>query len=187
MMNPGGDNTGRTPGGALADFEHPLQMLVACHQRITAHSDMLLWLARHLHLHECDPEAQQVASFVLRFFDGAGRHHHEDEDENLFPALRAAVQSQNAERVALLVAQLMAEHREMEQAWDGFRDSLELIAHGERVLLRELEVDRFCKLYRTHMALEEANLIPLAGKILGRDDLAAIGKAMAARRGVKWP
>jgi hemerythrin-like domain-containing protein len=81
----------------------------------------------------------------------------------------------------------MAEHREMEQAWDGFRDSLELIAHGERVLLRELEVDRFCKLYRTHIALEEANLIPLAGKILGKEDLAAIGKAMAARRGVKWP
>jgi hemerythrin-like domain-containing protein len=187
MMNPGDESVGRLTAGALADFGHPLQVLLACHQRITAHSDMLAWLARHLHLHDCDPEAQQVASFVLRFFDGAARHHHEDEDESLFPAMRNAARGENAERVARLCVQLAAEHREMEQAWGGFRESLELIAHGERVLLRELDVDRFCKLYHAHIALEEANLIPLAGMLLSPEDLSAIGRAMAARRGVKWP
>ena len=186
-MTSGGEVTGRTPAGVLVDFAHPLQALLACHQRIAAHSDMLAWLARHLQLHDCDPESQQVASFVLRFYDGAARHHHEDEDESLFPALHAAAQGEHAERVARFTAQLTAEHREMEHAWGRFRDSLELVAHGERVLLRELEVDRFCKLYHAHMALEEANVIPLAGMLFGAEPLAAIGKAMAARRGVRWP
>ena len=187
-MNPGSVGSDRVQAGSeAADFDHPLELLCACHQRIVAHSDLLQWLAKHLSLHECDAEAQQVASYVLRFFDGAARHHHEDEDVDLFSHLREAAQGQNAERVALLVAELMAEHRAMEQAWEQLRESLELIAHGERVLLPQLEVDRLCKLYRTHIALEEANLIPLAAMILGKSRLATIGRAMAARRGVKWP
>ena len=170
-----------------ADFDQPLEFLRACHIRVAAHSDLLQWLASHIKLHECDAEAQQAASFVLRYFDGAGRHHREDEDLELFPQLRAAARGQNAERVALLVAQLSAEHEALAGEWNGMRGHLELIAHGERVLLRELEVDRFCKLYRTHIALEEANLLPLAAMILDRERMAAIGRAMAARRGVKWP
>jgi hemerythrin-like domain-containing protein len=186
-MTPGSGAGSRHPVGVLMDFVHPLQALAACHQRIAAHSDMLAWLARHLQLHDCDPEAQQVASFVLRFFDGAGRHHHEDEDESLFPALHAAARGEHAGRLAQFTAQLTAEHRDMARMWSAFRDSLELIAHGERIFLRELEVDRFCKLYHAHMALEEANVFPLAGMLLGAEELAAIGKAMAARRGMPWP
>lgn len=171
----------------LADFAQPLALLRACHVRVAAHSDMLEWLAKHLMVHECDAEAQQVASFVLRYFDSAGRHHHEDEDVDLFPHMRAAAKGQNAERVALLVAQLSAEHAELASKWNVMRERLELIAHGERVQLRELEVDHFCKLYRTHIALEEANVYPLAALILDEERLKAIGTAMAARRGVKWP
>jgi hemerythrin-like domain-containing protein len=148
-----------------ADFAQPLELLRACHVRVAAHSDMLEWLAKHLSVHECDAEAQQAASYVLRYFDSAGRHHHEDEDLDLFPRMREAARGQNAERVALLVAQLAAELAELAREWNSMRERLELIAHGERVLLRELEVDRFCKLYRTHIAIEEANVLPLAAII----------------------
>ena len=170
-----------------ADFAQPLALLHACHGRVMAHNEMLEWLARHLSVHECDAEAQQAASYVLRYFDGAGRHHHEDEDIDLFPRMRQAAQGQNAERVALLVAQLTAEHQVLEREWNGMRERLELIAHGERALLREQEVARFCNLYRAHIAAEEAQVYPLAAVILDREHMTAIGMAMAARRGVRWP
>jgi hemerythrin-like domain-containing protein len=175
------------PGSGLTDFGQPLEALRACHARIAAHCDLLEWLGKHLRLHECDAEAQQVASYVLRYFDSAGRHHHEDEDRDLFPHMREAARGENAERVALLVAQLTVAHREMAGAWNVLRESLELIAHGERMLLRDIDVDSFCKLHHTHIALEEANVLPLAAMILDPVRLKAIGTAMAARRGVKWP
>ena len=180
-------NKGGKPGMAspLSDFEHPLEMLKACHDRIAAQNEALRRLAAHLPAHGCDAQAQQAASNVMRYFDGAGRHHHEDEEEDLFPRMIAAARGQNVERVSLLVSELQREHRDMEQMWGGIRDTLEKIAHGENAPLAEIEVNRFCTLYHTHIAIEEANMIPLAAMLLGEDDLRQVGRAMAARRGMK--
>lgn len=172
-------------GSLLADFEHPFEMLKACHERIKAQCETLRRLAAHLPTHGSDAQAQQAASNVMRYFDGAGRHHHEDEEEDLFPRMIAAAHGQNVERLALLVSELQREHRDMERMWDGIRDTLEQIAHGENTPLAEIEVNRFCTLYHTHIAIEEANMIPLAAMLLGENDLSQIGRAMAARRGVK--
>lgn len=179
----GGGKSGT--GALLADFEHPFEMLKACHERIKAQCETLRRLAAHLPAHGSDAQAQQAASNVMRYFDGAGRHHHEDEEEDLFPRMIAAAHGQNVERLALLVSELQREHRDMEQMWDGIRDTLEKIAHGENAPLAEIEVNRFCTLYHTHIAIEEANMIPLAAMLLGENDLSQIGRAMAARRGVK--
>ena len=172
-------------GSSPADFEHPLEMLHACHDRIAAQCETLRRLAAHLPTHGSDAQAQQAASNVMRYFDGAGRHHHEDEEQDLFPRMIAAAHGQNVERVALLVSELQREHRDMEQMWDGIRDTLEKIAHGESTPLAEIEVNRFCTLYHTHIAIEKANMIPLAAMLLGEDDLSQVGRAMAARRGVR--
>lgn len=170
---------------AMADFDHPLEMLAACHDRIKAQCATLSRLAAHLPAHGCDAQAQQAASNVMRYFDSAGRHHQEDEEQDLFPAMVAAAKGENAERIALLIAQLGEEHHEIEQIWLGLRKALESLAHGENAPLDALEVNRFCGMYRTHMAVEEANLIPLAELVLGGGALAALGRAMARRRGVK--
>jgi len=151
---------------AVADFDHPLQMLAACHDRIRMQCETLRKLAAHLPAHGCDAQAQQAASNVMRYFDSAGRHHREDEEEDLFPLMIAAAQEQNAERLTLLVDQLHREHHELEQAWLKLRENLELIAHGEHAPLDELEVGRFCGMYQVHVVAEEANLFPIAEKIL---------------------
>lgn len=169
----------------LADFERPLQMLEACHDRIRMQCETLCNLAAHLRAQGCDGQAQQAASNVMRYFDSAGRHHHEDEELDLFPCMVTAATGQNAERVVLLVEQLKHEHLEMEKMWSGLRKTLELIAHGGSATLDALEVSRFCAVYRTHIALEDANLIPLASHLLGKRELAVIGEAMAVRRGIK--
>jgi hemerythrin-like domain-containing protein len=169
----------------IAGFDEPLLMLGSCHDRIRAQCEVLQNLAAHMQAHGCDGQAQQAASNVMRYFDSAGRHHHEDEELDLFPRMIAAATGQNAERVALLVEQLKHEHREMEKMWSGLSKTLELIAHGGSAALDALEVSRFCAVYRAHIALEDANMIPLASHLLGERELAAIGEAMAARRGIK--
>jgi len=172
---------------ALADFEHPLQMLRACHERIEAQCETLRRLASHLPAHGCDAQAQQAASNVMRYFDSAGRHHREDEEQDLFPCLVDSAKEQNAERVALLVRQLKQDHHEIEKAWLKLREALEVIAHGDSAPLDELEVSRFCGMYHAHMAAEDANLIPLAQLLLSVEALAALGRSMAARRGINSP
>lgn len=169
----------------LADFDHPFEMLSACHDRIKAQCDTLRRLAGHLPLHGCDAQAQQAASNVMRYFDSAGRHHREDEETDLFPCMIAAAQGQNAERVALLIARLQSEHQEIEQLWLALRDVLECIAHQEEADLDPAEVDRFCAAYDAHMALEETSLLPLAERMLKPETVAALGTAMARRRRVK--
>jgi hemerythrin-like domain-containing protein len=171
------------PGRALVpDFSQPLDALKGCHNRTRAQCDMLRELAKHLPSHGCDAWAQQAASNILRYFDGAGRHHEEDEEHDLFPRMIAAAAGQAAERIALLTARLEREHREMAEMWLALRDSLECVAYGENTPLGELEVNRFCALYAAHMTLEDADVIPLAAAVLDDDALAAIGQAMAARR-----
>lgn len=170
---------------AMADFDHPLEMLAACHERIEAQCETLRRLAEHVPLHGSDAQAQQAASSVLHYFDSAARHHQEDEEQNLFPAMIAAAQGEGAGRIARLIGQLTREHNEMDEAWLGMRDALEGIAHGERALLDAIEVNRFCGMYRAHLATEEADLFPLAELLLGADTFIDLGKAMARRRGVR--
>lgn len=169
----------------IADFGHPLQMLEACHDRIEMQCETLRNLAAHLPVHGCDAQAQQAASNVMRYFDSAGRHHHEDEEQDLFPRMIASASGVNAERVAVLVGQLKREHRNMEQAWLRLREALETLAHGGDAPLAEPDVTHFCDMYSNHIASEEKDLIPLASLLLDSDEQAALGRAMAARRGLK--
>ena len=173
------------PALADADFDHPLDMLAACHGRIEAQCATLQRLASHLPVHGADAQAQQAASNVMRFFDSAGRHHKEDEECDFFPALIAAAKGERTERVALLVAQLTREHDELERRWLTLRDTLEMIAHGEGVLLDVESAQAFCAMYREHMTVEEEQLIPLAAALLGTVALRCLSTSMARRRGVK--
>lgn len=170
---------------AVADFDHPLEMLSACHERIKAQCETLRRLAAHLPVHGCDAQAQQAASNVMCYFDSAGRHHREDEEQDLFPGMILAAAGERAERTALLVGKLEHEHREIEETWLRLREALEDIAHGEERPLDPIEISRFCGMYHAHMAMEEADLFPLAETILDADALARLGRTMAKRRGVK--
>ncbi len=170
---------------AIADFGQPLQLLKACHERIQDQCDTLRRLCEHLPLHGSDAQAQQAASNVMRYFDSGGRHHHEDEEQDIFPRLAASATGQNAERVALFIGQLKSEHADISQRWLELREALEEIAHGGTATLNKQSVEQFCDMYGAHMAFEETNLMPLAEQLLDEAAIAAIGKAMAARRGIR--
>ena len=169
----------RGSGGA-PDFDHPLEMLAACHDRIEDRCDLLHRLVEHLAQDGCDTQAQQAAASVLRYFDTAGEHHHEDEELNLFPALLEA----DPRAAAALVQRLCAEHVEMRRSWQALRKTLAELEAGVAATLPAADVERFTALYRAHIEREEAQLLPLAQRVLGTEAMAAIGGAMAQRRGV---
>jgi hemerythrin-like domain-containing protein len=159
-------------------FEEPLEMLLACHGRIQSQCATLKKLLAHLPEHGCDAQAQQAAQAILRYFDTAGIHHHNDEEKNLFPALLAS----SAAEAPALIARILDEHKIMDAAWQQLRPYLNSIASGQSGALNAATAEHFIDVYDRHIALENSQLLPLAKQILSAGQLQEIGKCMAARR-----
>ena len=168
-------------------FEVPLEMLAACHSRVEAQCATLRRLAAHLTRQGVDRQAQEAASAVMRYFDTSAAHHHADEEVDLFPALLESMAGSDAVCLIELTASLTTEHRELEQRWRDLRCRLERVAGGHASSLPEDEVLSFIGLYERHIAREEAELLPMAGRLLSESELDRIGLAMRARRGASEP
>lgn len=166
------------------DFSKPLDTLKACHVRIRAECEKLRNLAGRVKDNGCDDESRQLAAALMRYFDTAARYHHEDEEDDLLPRMMAAATMGRGSKLTRLVADIANEHREMDKIWKELRAGLQEISAGENLPLNVLEVDRFVKLYASHITIEETNLYPLAEMLLSRDDLEQIGAGMAERRGI---
>jgi hemerythrin-like domain-containing protein len=164
-------------------FDEPLEMLAACHERIEAQLRTLERLGPHLEKHGCDAEAKAAAQAVLRYFDSAGRLHHQDEDEDLFPLLRGRAGVAGRPEVAAAIEELEREHETMEAQWVRLRARLEAVTAGEARLPAE-DVARFAWLYRRHMDLEATAVLPFARETLDEGHRAMLGSRMAARRRV---
>jgi hemerythrin-like domain-containing protein len=167
-----------------AGFEAPLEMLSACHGRVERQCQTLLRLVPHLAANGPDQTAREAALNVMRYFDTSARHHHADEEEDLFPALLQAAPPAELAGLRGLVAALQAQHRELEQAWAELRPKLDGIALGTVRELGADEAGRLVGLYRSHIEREEAELLPLAARILGTARLDGVGRSMRARRGI---
>jgi hypothetical protein len=70
-----------------AGFDHPLEMLEACHERIRRTCALIVRLAGHIAIRGVDQEAREAARSAIRYFDMAGEDHHRDEEQDLFAAL----------------------------------------------------------------------------------------------------
>lgn len=167
------------------DFRHALGLLGACHRRIEGFNDLLLRLPTHLDSHGTDPEAMQAAERILKYFDTAGQHHHEDEEQDLFPMVREAATQQGNHEILEILDLLLAQHRDMMQAWQDLRPYLLALSQGGHVEPATMPAERFVSLYRQHVPLEDNLLLPYAAKTLTPAQVEALGNAMAARRGVE--
>ncbi len=166
------------------DFSLPLEALKACHVRIRSHCESLRRLLLHMNDYGCDAQARQSAVDIMRFFDTAARLHHEDEEDDLLPHMMSATTVNRGSRLTRLLADIATEHRMMDKVWIELRAVLQEISAGEATQLDPLNVDRFIKLYKTHIALEESNVFPLAEMLLSGNDIAEISSSMVRRRGL---
>lgn len=170
-------------GAAAPGFDNPLEMLEACHGRIRAQCTTLKKLLEYLPRHGCDAEAQQAAQAILRYFDIAGQHHHQDEECDLFPCLCDTTSTEARD----LVACLLDQHKGMDAAWKRLRPMLLEIAEGKSAELDAAAAQQFVDVYDRHIELENSELLPLASRLLSGAQLETLGKSMAARRGVPFP
>ncbi len=159
-----------------AGFDAPFDMLAACHERIGNLLDIIMRLQAHLPARGADQEARAAATRILRYLDIAGPKHHADEEADLFPLLES--------RAALsgLLPRLRADHRDMEAAYAAFRPGLAAVAEGHVELWQDEPATHFCQLYRRHIALEDAELIPAASGLLSASEQEQLGRSMADRR-----
>ncbi len=173
------------PAQAAPSFDDPLEMLHACHGKILHQCETLRRLAAHLASHGCDEQALQAAQGILRYFDSAGQFHHQDEEQDLFPALRLSAGSDLGQLESLL-ERLLSEHVVVLAAWDALRPVLQQIADGANTELSETLTENFIKRYTTHIDVEEHDLLPLAARLLDGRQTELIGRRMAERRGATF-
>lgn len=165
---------------AAPDFSDPLGLLRACHGRIADHCRTLERLLPHLAARGADAEAREAMARVHRYFSTAALHHHEDEEQDLFPRLRGREADLDA-----LIARLEEEHARLARHWAELRP---LLADPARAAAPggpfAGAVERFVTGYLGHAATENEHLLPRAAGLLDAAALAVMGRAMARRRGV---
>lgn len=165
----------------LPNFDAPLDMLRACHQRMLAQCELLERLVAHIAANGVDAQARTAVGRVLTYFNSSAVHHHQDEEQDLFPLL-----ARQSLKLADIVHALRKQHVELNQHWDVLGALLKKPAElAERQTEFAQRVQQFCAGYRDHIRKEEKELLALAQHILSSRQLATIGDNMAHRRGVK--
>ena len=170
----------RTP-----DYDHPIDLLDACHERILRMCDTVVKIAEHVGRQGVDEDARIAARNVIRYFDTAGANHHRDEEQDLFPALHHFVASGELNATRALLARLRADHLKLDALWAEMRRRLDWLAEDDAIEFDLDHANAFRAAYAEHILLEETQLLPLARRVIGEDGLALLGRRMARRRGVK--
>lgn len=173
----------RTPG---AGFDQPLELWMACHERVQRFAALLARLAEHVRENGADEDAQVTATSIRRYFNEAAPRHHEDEEVDLFPRLRERLDAGGDRTVLDVLDQVEADHLDMARLWTRLDAVLAAIGRGEAAALEDALIDRFATMYRHHIDAEERILLPALKRVLDADDWQAVGRAMAERRGLEW-
>lgn len=166
-------------------FEAPFEMLDACHERVERMLRLLGKIREHVATHGADAQARDAARDVMRYFDQAGPHHHEDEERHVFPALLA----QRDPAVVAVVIRLKHDHREMAVMWAQARAALQALVDADKgwagFSADDLQrFDAYDALYRRHLVDENGVVYPAARSVIRGAALQAMCADMMARRGV---
>jgi hemerythrin-like domain-containing protein len=167
-------------GTRESTFQEPFGLLKDCHRRVEMFLGVLVKVGEQGGQRLTAEQAGALDN-ALRYFRDAAPRHTADEEESLFPRLRAAGLTEAMEALEgdhQRVAPLHAETDRLGRRWiaEGLEDP-----EKSRFLAiaREMEA-----LYRHHIRIEDEELFPAAEKALPPAECAAIGAEMARRRGL---
>src|SRR5690606_29363620 len=99
-------------------FDAPLGLLSDCHRRIERFLEVLITIADARRGAELSPSDRDALSAALQYFRTAAPRHSADEEESLFPRLRASTHPEARAALARLEA-LEADHRVAEDHHDA--------------------------------------------------------------------
>lgn len=147
----------RATSTALSEFESLDQAHHAALQMLQSFRQLVDELASK----GLDDVARASAREILAFFNGPGRHHHEDEERHVFPGLLA---SGDVEMIGH-VHRLQQDHGWLEEDWRELAPQIEAIADGYNwydLAMLSAALPVFTALYHEHIALEESMVYPAA-------------------------
>lgn len=142
----------------------PMDALQGTHKDLLVVLGQLSDLLRTVQRDGLTADARAAARTVTRFIDETGRHHHAQEESNVFPTLLASGDVDLIQHVR----RLQQDHGWLEEDWLELGPQLDALAHGIGgcdidSLIQASEV--FTDLYRDHIALEENIVYPAAKRL----------------------
>jgi hemerythrin-like domain-containing protein len=172
--------------GAKPDsgFDDPIGMLKDCHRRIERFLGILCRVADRARGRGLTGEEREAIEASLNYFRVGGMRHTADEEESLFPRIRAQCTPNEFPELGGLESDHQRAN-ELHAAVEGLYRAW--IAEGclsreeeERMLAATEELKL---LYEEHIQVEERVVFPRAAEALGGPALAAIGREFRERRG----
>lgn len=173
--------------GPDSTFTNPLGWLRNCHSRIEHFLNVLATVASRRQGGELHREDREALEASLRYFREAAPKHTEDEEQSLFPRLRASKSpSAAAARATLDTLEnehhaVLQRHAEVEILVERWLMEGELPAEEGKQLLAQLQ--QLQAFYRKHIAIEDREIFSVASVVLTEKEMIAVGREMAARRG----
>ena len=163
----------------LALLDEPLEFIFADHFR---ERQLCAALRRIAAVGQCKPaEADALASYMTRDL----KLHHQDEDEDLFPALLRRARTEDD--LEAILARLAADHEKSETL--ATRIAGMLSAHtrsGKPEISAQAAklMEAYANSENKHLAVENGLVLAIARVRLTRKDLHAVSRGMKRRRGV---
>lgn len=169
-----------------SSFDNPIGMLNDCHRRIEHFLDVLIKVAEQARGDALSDQQRLALETSLKYFRTGAPRHTEDEEDSLFPRMRACPDPRAREaldRIETLHAEherADAAHHEIDPLGQRWLDQNRLDdADAQRLLQILLDLR---ETYRHHIAMEENDVFPVAARVLARPELQQVGREMAQRR-----
>ncbi|WP_101774743.1 hemerythrin domain-containing protein [Pasteurella oralis] len=160
-------------------WEQPIEMLYACHSKVKRFCHQLSILPNYLAEHGCNQAVKNDVQQILTYFNQSAPLHHQDEEDDFFPALLA-----KAPQVRSEIEKLAAQHSLLHQNWAELSVQLSAFLSNQRANIDVELISKFIASYDEHIAIEEP-LFELGKQYLSIEELNSMGKIMFARRCVK--
>jgi hemerythrin-like domain-containing protein len=175
-------------GAKSSTFSDPTGLMSDCHRRIEMFMRTLSTAAEFEGRRLTDSECRSLDA-ALRYFREAAPKHNADEEESLFPRLRALPHLE-VQRALADLDRLEEEHRwaaplhmeidRLGQQWL----TKGVLGKGEAPAF-QTAVRKLAAMYRTHIHFEDLALFPLASRVLSQAQAADIAREMAKRRNLQ--
>ena len=172
--------------GAKPDsgFDDPIGMLKDCHRRIEQFLQVLCLVVERAPGRPLTQEEHAAVQSALQYFRLGGHRHTADEEESLFPRMRAEKATAGALKE---IEALEADHREadelhlaVENLYAAWTEGRPLSPEDEQRLHEATQ--RLKQLYEGHIKIEENLVFPRASESLDADTIAAMGVEFRERR-----
>ena len=172
-------------------FDQPLGLLSDCHRRIELFLGVLQKIVEQAGDGPLNDRHRIAVETALQYFRTAAPRHTADEEESLFPLLRAS--GDPRAKVAIQIVQELEHehasanvaHDEVDTLYRQWINAGHLSVDQRRQLTALLEQLR--DMYKRHIGVEDHQVFPLAGRVLSQEQLAQLGSQMAQRRGLQFP